>query len=169
MTQKEFVKNVKNSFALNVLDVNESVYMNFVNLQEGEIWSGVASRIGFDSDGSFYIEFDDVNCLAYYDELECNTEDAWDMLWDAVVSSYPMPFVEDECEKHDFKVGDKVYWNGRRIEDYPEDQQAELLTNRFVVIGVNGEYMDSIIEITDCYTDAEVTASELVHCKSVKK
>ena len=71
--------------------------------------------------------------------------------------------------KHDFKVGDKVYWNGRCIEDYSEEVREALISNRFVIVGIKGEYMDSIIEITDCYTDAEVTANELIHCHKVMK
>ena len=139
-------------------------YISFVNSQAGEVWSDYASEIGFNENG-FYIAFKYINCMVYEEDICYTPDDDWDTLWNLIADAYDMPYCDgEEDETHDFKVGDKVYWNGQCIEDYPEEEQVEELSKVFVVVGVRGKYMDSIIEITDCYTDAEVTADELVHC-----
>lgn len=171
MTQKEFITRFRK-----LCDIYEISHIHcddedrlissclfFVNSQAGEVWSDYASEIGFNENG-FYIAFNATNCLVYEEDLCVTSDDDWDTLWDSIADAYNMPYRDEEDETHDFKVGDKVYWNGQGVEDYPAEEQAELLSRRFVVVGVHGEYMDSIIEITDCYTDAEVTADELVHC-----
>lgn len=168
MTQKEFITRFKalcEKYHIRHIHCDDEdrlihSYLSFVNLQAGEVWSDYASEIGFNENG-FYIAFNDTNCLVYEEELCYTSDDGWDNLWDLLADAYDMPYSDDET--HDFKVGDKVYWNGQCIKDYPAEEQAELLSRRFVVVGVHGEYMDSIIEITDCYTDAEVTADELEH------
>lgn len=172
MTQKEFITRFKalcekyNISHIHCDDEDRFIrsYLSFVNSQAGEVWSDYASTIGFNENG-FYIAFDDTNCLVYEEDLCFTSDDDWDTLWDSIADAYDMPYSDDET--HDFKVGDKVYWKCQCIEDYPAEEQAELLSRRFVVVGVHGEYMDSIIEITDCYTDAEVTADELVHYHQV--
>lgn len=174
MTQKEFITRFKglceeyNISHIHCDDEDRLIhsYLSFVNSQAGEVWSDYASEIGFNENG-FYIAFNGTNCLVYEEDLCFTSDDDWDNLWDSIADAYGLLMIycdeDNEDETHDFKVGDKVYWNGQCVEDYPAEEQAELLARRFVVVGVRGKYMDSIIEITDCYTDAEVTADELEH------
>lgn len=170
MTQKDFIRKFEHICQTNCVTAIDTenwtcgVQMCYINCQDSEIANEFVEVIGFDADNCFYIDFCD-GCTAYPWDLDCNCEDAWDLLWSAVLDHFESDSTDDE---HDFKVGDKVYWNGQCVEDYPAEEQAELLSRRFVVVAVHGEYMDSIIEITDCYTDAEVTADELVHCHQVE-
>ena len=177
MTQKEFITRFKalcekyNISHIHCDDEDRFIrsYLSFVNSQEGEVWSDYASTIGFNENG-FYIAFNDTNCLVYEEDLCFTSDDDWDSLWDSIADAYDMPYCDEDPDDdtHDFKVGDKVYWTGQCVDDYPAEEQAEVQSRRFVVVAVHGEYMDSIIEITDCYTDAEVTADELVHCYQVE-
>lgn len=63
--------------------------------------------------------------------------------------------------KKNFKIGDVVYWNDPAIDDYPIEERADLLDREFTITFVSGYDNDSIIYISDGYTDAEVYASEL--------
>lgn len=159
MTQQEFIKKFgvicdkNHTTAINLEDMDNAIQMRFDNYQYDEVINDYVSDIGF-YEGDFYIIFS-TSCTAYEDELENNTEDAWEMLWEAVLDYFDC----DDFELHDFKPGDAVYWNDPAINDYPEDEREELLKRRFVVFAVNGE----IISISDTYSEAEVYASELVH------
>jgi hypothetical protein len=130
--------------------------MCYINYQDDEIVNEFVEIIGFDEDGDFYIDFCD-GCTAYEEDLECNREDAWDLLYRAILDDiFGLDSTEDE---HDFKAGDAVYWNDPAIDDYPEEEREEALKRRFVVFDISGE----IISISDTYTTAEVYACELEH------
>jgi hypothetical protein len=168
MTQNEFIKKLKTLFKVNEViyvsstDENNigSNQMLYINNQDNEIINDYVESVGFDSDGNFFIDFEETQCTAYEEDLECNSNDAWDYLWDTIYELFD-PMVFEDTNEHNFKVGDKVYWDDPAITDYPEDEREDLLNRRFVIIGVDGYDDDSIIHITDCYTDAEVYASEL--------
>jgi hypothetical protein len=130
--------------------------MCYINYQDDEIVNEFVEIIGFDEDGDFYIDFCD-GCTSYEEDLECNREDAWDLLYRAILDDiFGLDSTDDE---HDFKAGDAVYWNDPAIDDYPEEEREEALKRRFVVFDISGE----IISISDTYTTAEVYASELEH------
>lgn len=158
MTQQEFINKFgiicdKNcTTEINLDDMDNAIQMRFDNYQCDEVINDCVSDIGF-YEGDFYITFSESHCTAYEDELESNTEDAWEMLWEAVLDYFDC----DDFELHNFKPGDVVYWNDPAINDYPEDEREELLKRRFVVFAVNGE----IISISDTYSEAEVYANEL--------
>lgn len=160
MTQNEFVKKFeqicrKNEVSGFVLtDCDQGVEMSYENHQTGKIVVEVVDAVGFDEDGDFNIDFSD-GCTAYDEDLECNSEDAWSLLWSLLLEDV-LGFDEDS---HDFEVGDAVYWNDPAIDDYPEEEREEALKRRFVVFNISGE----IISISDTYTTAEVYASELEH------
>lgn len=126
----------------------------------GNIVNDYVSLVGFDEDDDLFIDFIDTNCTAYDEDLDCNSDDAWDLLWNAILTEYDCV---DEVKAHDFKVGDKVFWSGCDVENYPEEDRESLLVNRYVVIDVKGYDIDSIITITDCYSDVEVTPNEITH------
>jgi hypothetical protein len=162
MTQKEFIRKFeqicqKNDFKfIEAMDWKYGVQMCYINNQDDEIVNEFVAEIGFDVDGAFYIDFCD-GCTAYEEDLECNREDAWNMLHGAILDDiFELDSNDDE---HDFKAGDAVYWNDPAIDDYPEDEREEALQRRFVVFKVEGE----IISISDTYTTAEVYADELEH------
>lgn len=162
MTQKEFIKKfeqicLKNFInAINTESWTYGVQMCYINHQDDEIANEFVEVIGFDENGDFYIDFCD-GCTAYEDDLECNREDAWDLLHSAILTDiFELDNTDDE---HDFKAGDAVYWNDPAIDDYPEEEREEALKRRFVVFDISGE----IISISDTYTTAEVYASELEH------
>ena len=162
MTQKEFIRKFKQICqkncvtAIDITDWNKGVQMCYINYQDDEIVNEFVEIIGFDEDGDFYIDFYD-GCTSYEDDLECNCEDAWHLLWSAVLDYFGE--LDSTNDGHDFKAGDAVYWNDPAIDDYPEDEREEALQRRFVVFKVEGE----IISISDGYTTAEVYASELEH------
>lgn len=165
MTKAEFIKKFKeflyeNAMSGAILDRTTSISMCFENYQDGEIQTDYVSLVGFDEDDDLFIDFIDTNCTAYDEDLDCNSDDAWDLLWNAILTEYDCM---DEVKAHDFKVGDKVFWNGCDIENYPEEDRESLLVNRYVVIDVKGYDIDSIITITDCYSDVEVTPNEITH------
>ena len=164
MTKAEFIKKLKeflyeNAMSGAILD-RTTISMCFENYQDGEIQTDYVSLVGFDEDDDLFIDFMDTNCTAYSDELDCNSNDAWDLLWNAILIEYDCV---DDVKAHDFKIGDKVFWNGCDIENYPEEDRESLLVNRYVVIDVKGYDIDSIITITDCYSDVEVTPNEITH------
>ena len=164
MTKAEFIKKFKdflyeNAMSGAILDTT-LISMCFENYQSGEIQTDYVSLVGFDEDDDFFIDFMTTNCTAYTDELDCNSNDAWDLLWNAILTEYDCV---DDVKAHDFKIGDKVFWNGCDIENYPEEDRESLFVNRYVVIDVKGYDIDSIITITDCYSDVEVTPNEITH------
>lgn len=162
MTQKDFIRKFeqicqKNDFKfIESDDWTNAVQMCYINNQDDEIVNEYVTEIGFDVDNDFYIDFCD-GCTAFEEDLECNREDAWDLLYRAILNDiFELDSTDDE---HDFEVGDAVYWNDPAINDYPEEEQEDALKRRFVVFKVEGE----IISISDTYTTAEVYASELEH------
>lgn len=161
MTQKDFIRKFeqicqKNDFKfIEADDWKYGVQMCYISCQDDEIVNEFVTEIGFDVDNDFYIDFCD-GCRAFEDNLECNCEDAWDLLWSAVLDQLGTDIADDG---HDFEAGDAVYWNDPAIDDYPEEEHEEALKRRFVVFKVEGE----IISISDTYTTAEVYASELEH------
>lgn len=162
MTQKDFIRKFeqickKNEFKFfESNDWNYGVQMCYINCQDDEIVNEYVAEIGFDADHAFYIDFCD-GCTAYEEDLECNREDAWDLLHCAILDNiFGLDSTDDE---HDFKAGDAVYWNDPAINDYPEEEREDALKRRFVVFKVEGE----IISISDTYTTAEVYVSELEH------
>lgn len=160
MTQQESINKFgvicdkNHTTGINLDDMDNAIQMRFDNYQCDEVINDYVSEIGF-YEGDFYITFSESHCTAYEDELESNTESAWEMLWEIVLDYFDC----DDFDLHDFKPGNEVYWNDPTINDYPEDEREELLKRRFVVFAVNGE----IISISDTYSEAEVYASELVH------
>jgi hypothetical protein len=130
--------------------------MCYINYQDDEIVNEFVEILGFE-DGDFYIDFCD-GCTSYEEDMECNCEGAWDLLWSAVLDYFGLDSTDDDDE-HDFKVGDAVYWNDPDIDDYPEGDRFDALKRRFVIFKVEGE----IISISDTYTEAEVYADELEH------
>ena len=145
---------------LNGIDLsnhNEGLLMHFVNNQENEVWGDYPTEIRLNDDGDWFIYFEDTDCVVYKEELEINSEEVWSNLACVLCDMYDFNF-----NYHNFEIGDKVYWNDPAINDYPEDEREDALKRRFVVIGIEGKYDDSIITITDCYTDAEVYPNELV-------
>lgn len=165
MTKTEFIKKFKdflyeNAMSGAILDTSTTIKMRFENCQSGDIENDYVSLVGFDEDDDLFIDFTSTNCTAYTDELDCNSDDAWDLLWDAILTEYDCV---DEVKAHDFKIGDKVFWTGGNIENYPQEDRESLLVNRYVVIDVKGYDIDSIITITDCYSDVEVTPNEITH------
>lgn len=165
MTKAEFIKKFKdflyeNAMSGAILDTSTTIKMCFENCQSGDIENDYVSLVGFDEDDDLFIDFIETNCTAYTDDLDCNSDDAWDLLWNAILTEYDCV---DEVKAHDFKVGDKVFWTGCDIENYPQEDRESLLVNRYVVIDVKGYDIDSIITITDCYSDVEVTPNEITH------
>lgn len=165
MTKEEFIKKFENFLYENamsgaILDASTTIKMCFENCQSGDIENDYVALVGFDEDNDFFIDFNETNCTAYTDDLDCNSNDAWDLLWNAILTEYDCV---DEEKAHDFKIGDKVFWSGCDIENYPQEDRESLRTNRYVVIGVKGYDIDSIITITDCYSDVEVTPNEITH------
>lgn len=165
MTKAEFIKKFKdflyeNAMSGAILDTSTTIKMCFENCQSGDIENDYVSLVGFDEDDDLFIDFIETNCTAYTDDLDCNSDDAWDLLWNAILTEYDC---EDEFKAHDFKIGDKVFWTGCDIENYPMEDRESLLVNRYVVIDVKGYDIDSIITITDCYSDVEVTPNEITH------
>ena len=165
MTKAEFIKKFKdflyeNAMSGAILDTSTTIKMCFENCQSGDIENDYVSLVGFDEDDDLFIDFIETNCTAYNDELDCNSEDAWNLLWNAILTEYNCV---DEVKAHDFKIGDKVFWTGCDIENYPMEDRESLLVNRYVVIDVKGYDIDSIITITDCYSDVEVTPNEITH------
>ena len=160
MTQKEFIKKLEQICRKNdvsgfvVKDSEYGIEMRYENCQTGEAVDEFVDVVGFDEDGDFYIDFSD-GCTAYDEDLCCNSEDAWSLLWSILLEDM-LGFDEDS---HDFKAGDAVYWNDPAINDYPEEEREEALKRRFVIFDVSGE----IISISDTYTTAEVYADELEH------
>lgn len=160
MTQNEFIKkfeqvcrkNETSGFA--VIDCDQGVEMSYENHQTDEIVVEMVDAVGFDENGDFNIVFSD-GCTAYDEDLECNSEDAWSLLWSLLLEDV----LGYDDDSHDFEAGDIVYWNDPAINDYPEEQRDDVLNRRFVVFKVKGE----IISISDGYTTAEVYASELEH------
>lgn len=165
MTQKDFIKKFekicqKNDFKfIESNDWTNAVQMCYINCMDDEIVNEFVTEIGFDVDNDFYIDFCD-GCTAFEDDLECNCEDAWDLLWSAVLDAIESNLVDDE---HDFKVGDAVYWNDPAINDYPEIEREQALKRRFVIFDISGAGCGEIISISDTYTTAEVYPNELEH------
>lgn len=165
MTKAEFIRKFKdflyeNAMSGAILDTSTTIKMCFENCQSGDIENDYVSLVGFDEDDDLFIDFIETNCTAYTDDLDCNSDDAWDLLWNAILTEYDCV---DEVKAHDFKIGDKVFWTGCDIENYPQEDRESLLVNRYVVIDVKGYDIDSIITITDCYSDVEVTPNEITH------
>jgi hypothetical protein len=161
MTQRDFIRKFKQICKNNCVTAIDTdnwtngVQMCYVNYHNDEIVNEFVEIIGFDEYDDFYIDFRD-DCTSYEEDLECNCEDAWDLLWRAVLDHFELENTDDE---HDFEVGDAVYWNDPAIDDYPEDEREEALKRRFVVFNISGE----IISISDTYTTAEVYVNELEH------
>ena len=161
MTLKDFIRKFEQicqTNCVNAIDTENwtcGVQMCYINYQDSEIANEFVEVIGFDEDGDFYIDFCD-GCTSYEEDLDCNCEDAWDVLWGAVLDHFEL---DDTDDGHDFKAGDAVYWNDPAINDYPEEEREEALKRRFVIFDISGE----IISISDTYTTAEVYASELEH------
>jgi hypothetical protein len=162
MTQKDFIKKFKQICQKNsvtAIDTENWTYgvkMCYINYQDDEIVNEFVEIIGFDEDGDFYIDFCD-GCTSYEEDLECNREDAWDLLHSAILDD--IFELDSTNDGHDFEVGDAVYWNDPAINDYPVEEREEALKRRFVVFKVEGE----TISISDTYTTVEVYASELEH------
>lgn len=162
MTQKEFIRKFKQICqkncvtAIAITEYNNGVQMCYINYQDDEIVNEFVEILGFE-DGDFYTDFCD-GCTSYEEDMECNCEGAWDLLWSAVLDYFGLDSTDDD-DDHDFKVGDAVYWNDPAIDDYPEEEREEALKRRFVVFDISGE----IISISDTYTTAEVYADELEH------
>ena len=160
MTQKDFIRKFEQicqTNCVNAIDTENWTYgvqMCYINNQDNEIANEFVEVIGF-QDGDFYIDFCD-GCTLYEEDLDCNCDDAWDLLWSAVLDYFDEM---DTTDEHDFKAGDAVYWNDPAINDYPEEERDEVLKRRFVIFDISGE----IISISDTYTTAEVCASELEH------
>lgn len=158
MTLKDFIRKFKQICQTNCVTAidteNWTVQMCYINYQNSEIVNDFVEVIGF-QDGDFFIDFCD-GCTLYEEDLDCNCDDAWDVLWSAVLDHFG---IDDTDDGHDFKAGDAVYWNDPAIDDYPEEEREEALKRRFVVFDVSGE----IISISDTYTTAEVYACELEH------
>jgi hypothetical protein len=160
MTQNEFIKKLEQICRKNetsgfvVIDCEQGVEMSYVNHQTDETVNEIVDAVGFDENGDFNIVFSD-GCTAYDEDLECNSEDAWSLLWSLLLEDV-LGFDEDS---HGFKAGDAVYWNDPAIDDYPEEEREEALKRRFVIFDISGE----IISISDTYTTAEVYADELEH------
>ena len=110
MTQKEFIKKFetvcirKGIIGVFVKDWECAYKMCFENYQSDEIESDFVSEVGF-FDGDFYITFSESICTAYEDELECNSEDAWQLLWDRMLEHFGI----EDFDLHTFKPGDAVY------------------------------------------------------------
>lgn len=93
MTQNEIIKkfevitndNVVNG--INVEDFDYQIQMSYINHQTGEIVTEYVSVLGFDDDYDFYIDFSD-GCTAYIEDLSCNTEDGWELLWDLILEYF---------------------------------------------------------------------------------
>ena len=162
MTQKEFIRKFKQICQTNCVNAISTenwtfgLQMCYINYQDDEIVNESVEIVGFAENGDFYIDFCD-GYTAYEEDLECNREDAWDLLHSAIL--YDIFELDSTDDDHDFKVGDAVYWNDPAIDDYPEEEREEALKRRFVVFKVEGE----IISISDTYTMAEVYADELEH------
>lgn len=163
MTQKEFIRKFKRICqkncvnAIDITECNNGVQMCYINYQDDEIVNEFVEILGFE-DGDFYTDFCD-GCTSYEEDMECNCEDAWELLWSVVLDYFGLDSTDDEDDTIDFNAGDIVYWNDPAINDYPEDEREEAMQRRFVVFKVEGE----IISISDGYTTAEVYASELEH------
>ena len=161
MTQKDFIRKFKQICKKNYVTAIDTdnwtngVQMCYINYQDDEIVNEFVEIIGFDEYDDFYIDFRDGSTL-YEEDLERNCEDAWDLLWSAVLDHFELDNTDDG---HDFNTGDAVYWNDPEIDDYPEEEREEALKRRFVVFNIRGE----IISISDTYTTAEVYANELEH------
>ena len=68
---------------------NFDKYLNlFIDVQLAILENNVPllNRIkdNFDSNGNFFIDFEETQCTAYEEDLECNSNDAWDYLWDTI-------------------------------------------------------------------------------------
>jgi hypothetical protein len=93
MTRNEIIKNfevITNDNAVNGINVEDFDYpiqMCYINHQNGEIVTEYVSVLGFDDDDDFYIDFSD-GCTAYMEDLDCNTEDGWELLWDLVLEYF---------------------------------------------------------------------------------
>ena len=93
MTRNEIIKNFEvitddnDVNGINVEDFDYPIQMCYINHQNGEIVTEYVSVLGFDDDDDFYIDFSD-GCTAYMEDLDCNTEDAWDLLWDIVLEYF---------------------------------------------------------------------------------
>ena len=161
MTLKDFIRKFEQICQTNCVTAIDTenwtcgVQMCYINYQDSEIVNDFVEVIGF-QDGDFFIDFCDGSTL-YEEDLDCNCDDAWDVLWRAVLDHFYE--LDSNDDDHDFKAGDAVYWNDPEIDDYPEEEREEALKRRFVVFKVEGE----IISISDTYTTAEVYADELEH------
>lgn len=92
MTQQEFglafnklltEKNIKAINTSNCPEVSEEL-MLWYNPQQDEFNNDFVEEVGIDdSTTDVYITFDN-GCTAYSEDLEHNSDDAWDMLWDAI-------------------------------------------------------------------------------------
>lgn len=162
MTLQDFgnlIKYICKTFETDVIDLtnldNEHL-IHFVNTQTNEVWGDVPTEIRMNTDGDWFIYFEDTDCIVYEDDLEINADNVWNELSCELFDIFNLSF-----EQHKFKIGDKVYWNDPAIDDYPDEEREMALNRRFVIVGIDGDYDDAIIHITDCYTDAEVLPNEL--------
>ena len=93
MTQNEIIKNFEVITednlvnGINLEDFDYQIQMCYINHQNGEIVTEYVSVLGFDDDDDFYIDFSD-GCTAYMEDLDCNTEDGWELLWDLVLEYF---------------------------------------------------------------------------------
>lgn len=93
MTQNEIIKNFEVITednlvnGINLEDFDYQIQMCYINHQNGEIVTEYVSVLGFDDDDDFYIDFND-GCTAYMEDLGCNTEDGWEILWDLVLEYF---------------------------------------------------------------------------------
>lgn len=162
MTKQDFIKKFKvlckENFVQDICMENwdTAIELNYTNTfhSDSTVEKGTISMIGFDHYNNFYIEFCDTDYTAYEEDLDNNSDEAWDLLW-RLFNEF-MEF--DDFEASDFKVGDAVYWNDPAIKEYPQDERVDALARRFVIFKIEGD----IISISDTYTEAEVYADELV-------
>ena len=94
MTKAEFIEKFKEflyengmSDAVLLEDADYKPMMCFDDFN-GNIVNDYVSVVGFDEDDDLYIDFIDTNCTAYDEDLDCNSNDAWDLLWDAILTEY---------------------------------------------------------------------------------
>ena len=92
MTRNEFIRNFEEITEDNlatgiIVEDFDPIQMSYINHHYGEIVTEYVSVLGFDEDDEFYIDFSD-GCTAYMEDLDCNTEEGWELLWDLVLEYF---------------------------------------------------------------------------------
>lgn len=90
MTRNEFIRNFEEITDDNlvngiIVEDFDPIQMNYI--QNGEIVTEYVSVLGFDDVDDFYIDFNDGN-TAYMEDLDCNSEEGWELLWDLVLEYF---------------------------------------------------------------------------------